>query len=82
MLILWFELETHTKFYNGLVKSLKAKLENWKKYRPIRGMIEDIFKSAKDAFSLKKLHRYTKRSVKKIRLFACTFGRDSGIAGY
>ena len=66
--ILWFELETHTKFHNGLVKSLKAKLENWKKYRPIRGMIEDVFKLAKDAFSLKKLHRYTKRSVKK---FVC-----------
>ena len=60
--------EKEKKFYNGLVKSLKAKLENWKKYRPIRGMIEDIFKLAKDAFSLKKLHRYTKRSVKK---FVC-----------
>ena len=51
-----------------LVKSLKAKLENWKKYKPIRGMIEDIFKLAKNAFSLKNLHRYTKRSVKK---FVC-----------
>jgi len=60
--------EKEKKFYNGLVKSLKAKLENWKKYRPIRGTIEDIFKLAKDAFSLKKLHRYTKRSVKK---FVC-----------
>ena len=51
-----------------LVKSLKAILENWKKYKPIRGMIEDIFKLAKNAFSLKNLHRYTKRSVKK---FVC-----------
>ena len=42
--------------------------ENWKKYKPIRGMIEDIFKLAKNAFSLKNLHRYTKRSVKK---FVC-----------
>jgi len=41
---------------------------NWKKYKPIRGMIEDIFKLAKNAFSLKNLHRYTKRSVKK---FVC-----------
>ena len=39
-----------------------------KKYKPIRGMVEDIFKSAKKAFSLKNLHRYTKRSVKK---FVC-----------
>ncbi|MDI6811636.1 MAG: transposase, partial [archaeon] len=53
-------------FFNRLVKSLKEKLENLEDYRPIRGMIEDIFKLAKDAFSLKKLHRYTKRSVKKL----------------
>ena len=50
------------------MKSLKAKLENWEKYKPIRGMIEDIFKLAKNAFSLKNLHRYTKRSVKN---FVC-----------
>jgi len=56
------------EFYKGLVKSLKAKLENWEKYTQIRGMIEDIFKLAKNAFSLKILHRYTKRSVKK---FVC-----------
>ena len=39
---------------------------SWKEYRPIRGMIEDIFKLAKNAFSLRKLHRYTERSVVKI----------------
>ena len=50
------------------MKSLKAKLENWKKYKPIRGIIGDIFKLAKNAFSLNNLHRYTKRSVKK---FVC-----------
>ena len=59
-------LEKEKEFYRGLVKSLKAKLENWEKYKPIRG--EDIFKLAKNAFSLKNLHRYTKRSVKK---FVC-----------
>ena len=48
------------------MKSLKAILENWEKYKPIRGMIEDIFKLAKNAFSLNNLHRYTKRSVKKL----------------
>jgi hypothetical protein len=49
----------------GLVKSLREKIENWKNYKPIRGTIEDIFKLAKNSFSLKKFHRYTKRSVKK-----------------
>ncbi|MDF2955324.1 MAG: FMN reductase RutF [Candidatus Alkanophagales archaeon MCA70_species_2] len=57
--------EKEKKFYKGLVKSLKEKLENWEKYKPIRGMIENIFKLAKNAFSLKNLHRYTKRSVKR-----------------
>jgi len=72
--------EKEKEFYRGLVKSLKAKLENWEKYKPIRGMIEDIFKLAKNAFSLKNLHRYTKRSVKK---FVCLyFCRDSGFVGY
>lgn len=60
--------EKEKKFFNYLAKSLKEILENWKEYRPIRGMIEDVFKLAKDAFSLKKLHRYTERSVKK---FVC-----------
>lgn len=58
--------EKEKEFFNRLVKSLKEKLENLEDYRSIRGMIEDIFKLAKDAFSLKKLHRYTKRSVKKL----------------
>ena len=53
-------------FFNDLVKRLKEGLENWKSYKPIRGMIEDIFKVAKNAFSLKKIHRYTKRSVEKV----------------
>ena len=52
------------------MKSLRAILENWEKYKPIRGMMEDIFKLAKNAFSLKNLHRYTKRSVKK---FVCLY---------
>jgi len=50
------------------VKNLKAILENWEKYKPIRGMIEHIFKLAENTFSLNNLHRYTKRSVKK---FVC-----------
>ena len=60
--------EREKAFFNHLVMNLKAKLDNWRIYRPIRGMIEDIFKLAKEAFFLKKLHRYTARSVKK---FVC-----------
>jgi hypothetical protein len=55
--------EKEKKFFNRLAKDLVNILDNWKEYRPIRGMIEDIFKLAKDAFSLRKLHRYTERSV-------------------
>ena len=60
--------EKEKEFYKGLVKSLKVIFENWEKYKPIRGMVEDIFKLAKNTFSLNNLHRYTKRSVKK---FVC-----------
>ena len=60
--------EAEKAFFNRLVTRLKEKLDNWGVYRPIRGMVEDIFKLAKEAFGLKKLHRYTARSVKK---FAC-----------
>jgi hypothetical protein len=34
-------------------------------FQSIRSLIEDVFKLAKDAFSLKNLHKYTTRSVKK-----------------
>jgi len=52
-------------FFKILVRELKAKLENWKEFKPIRSYIEDIFKVAKNSFSLDKIHRYTFRSVKK-----------------
>lgn len=44
--------ERKKAFFNHLVMCLKAKLDNWRIYRPIRGMIEDIFKLAKEAFFL------------------------------
>ncbi len=51
-----------------LFKALKAKLlsllENWQSFRSIRSVIEDVFKLAK-SFGLRKLHRYTRRSVYK-----------------
>jgi hypothetical protein len=57
---------TEKQFFNHLVKCLKVKLENWEVYKPIRGMIEDLFKLAKNAFSMKHLHRYKKLSAQKI----------------
>ncbi|MBE8540065.1 transposase [Geoglobus acetivorans] len=51
-----------------LFKSLKAKLMNllqrWESFKSVRSVIEDVFKLAK-SFSLRKLHRYTMRSVYK-----------------
>jgi len=37
----------------------------WERYRSIRSRMEDLFKLAKNSFSLDRLHRYTKKSVKK-----------------
>ena len=49
-------------------RALKAKLMNllqrWEEFKPVRSVIEDVFKLAK-SMSLRKLHRYTKRSVLK-----------------
>jgi hypothetical protein len=48
--------------------SLKAKLINllqrWKDFKSVRSIIEDVFKLAK-SFGLKRLYRYTMRSVYK-----------------
>jgi hypothetical protein len=49
-------------------KTLKAKLINllrrWQEFKAVRSAIEDVFKLAK-SFGLRRLHRYTKRSVLK-----------------
>jgi len=49
-------------------KSLKAKLMNlllrWQDFKAVRSAIEDVFKLAK-SFGLRRLHRYTRRSVYK-----------------
>ena len=51
-----------------LFKALKAKLMNllqrWEDFKSVRSVIEDVFKLAK-SFGLRKLHRYTRRSVLK-----------------
>ena len=39
-------------------------LQRWHEFRAVRSVIEDVFKLAK-SFGLRKLHRYTMRSVLK-----------------
>ena len=53
------------KLYKKLVAKFKSLIENWGGLRPIRSLIEDMFKLAKKACDMENLHRYTMRSVKK-----------------
>jgi hypothetical protein len=59
--------DTHDRvcLFKGLVKSLIDGLAHLDCYQSIRSLIEDLFKLAKDAFNLKKFHKYTTRAVKK-----------------
>jgi hypothetical protein len=44
------------QLYNTLKKILIEKIRNWKRYKPVRGKIEDFFKLCKSGLNLKKLH--------------------------
>jgi len=57
--------EEEKKLYKRLVAKFKSLIENWGGLRPIRSLIEDVFKLAKKACNMENLHRYTMRSVKK-----------------
>ena len=66
------EAYNKTKYANSLKNDIKSiasilyeKLENWKDYKPVRGIIEDFFKVAKDAIGLGKFHSYTVDSMSK-----------------
>jgi len=65
-----------------LFKDLKAKLmnllKNWQSFKSVRSIIEVVFKLAK-SMSLRRLHRYTMKSVYKfvavnVLLVGCSFG--------
>ncbi|RLI77180.1 IS5/IS1182 family transposase, partial [Archaeoglobales archaeon] len=43
---------------------LMGLLQRWGEFKPVRSMIEDVFKLAK-SFGLRKLHRYTMISIYK-----------------
>ena len=47
-----------------LARKFREMILKWERYRSIRSRMEDLFKLAKNAFSLDRLHRYTKKSVK------------------
>lgn len=53
------------KLYQRLKTELLQKINKLKKYKPIRGKIEDFFKLCKSGLSLKKLHKYTPESAKR-----------------
>ena len=58
------------KLIEHLERLLLIKLENWKEYKPTRGIIEDFFKAAKGAFELGKFHSYTDKSMYK-NIYLC-----------
>lgn len=51
--------------YRELARRLLRHLQEQDRFREIRSRIEDVFKIAKNAFSLRRIHRYTTRSVTK-----------------
>ena len=53
------------QFYNNLKIELFKKLDQWKKYKPIRGKIEDFFKLLKQGLNMREIHKYTPKSVAK-----------------
>ena len=53
------------QFYNNLKIELFKKLDDWKKFKPIRGKIEDFFKLLKQGLNMREIHKYTPKSVTK-----------------
>ena len=54
----------------GLGTILFKKLENWEELKPKRGIIEDFFKLAKDAFGLGEFHSYSAESMMR-NIYLC-----------
>lgn len=63
------------KLYHRLKMELLQKISKWKKYKPIRGKIEDFFKLCKSGLNLKKLHNYTPESAKRTTITKCIISR-------
>ena len=58
-------LNENKQLFLRLTTELYKNIGNWKKLKPIRGLIEDFFKVAKDAFGLGIFHSYTQKSMRK-----------------
>ena len=58
------------KDINCIASILYQELRNWKDLKPIRGIIEDFFKVAKDAFGLGEFHSYTVESMSR-KIYLC-----------
>ena len=57
-------LSEEKKRFGALKARLMNLLRRWHEFRAVRSVIEDVFKLAK-SFGLRRLHRYTRRSVLK-----------------
>ena len=58
------------KDIDSIASILYQELQNWKELKPIRGIIEDFFKVAKDAFGLGEFHSYTVESMSR-KIYLC-----------
>jgi len=57
-------LDEEKRRFRALKTKLMSLLKRWGEFKPVRAVIEDVFKLAK-SFGLRRLHRYTMRSVYK-----------------
>lgn len=57
--------EKEKQFFIALYEEFKEKLLEWKDFKPIRRIIEDVFKLLKEGFFKEKIHRYTKKSCER-----------------
>ena len=57
-------LKEEKRRFRNLKTRLMSLLRRWQEFKPVRAIIEDVFKLAK-SFGLRRLHRYTRRSVLK-----------------
>ena len=58
------------KDIDSIASLLYEKLRNWEELKSIRGIIEDFFKVAKDAFGLGEFHSYTVESMSR-KIYLC-----------
>jgi len=58
------KLKEEKRRFRNLKARLMSLLRRWQEFKPVRSAIEDVFKLAK-SFGLRRLHRYTRRSVLK-----------------